>query len=103
MKQQTPVNYALLGIEWVAVAEEIEVAYVDLMTRSRAHAELIEDALGVEAFRFARGETVLHAFPRVPAVAARQWLEDHGLAFVVSSGGLREDGPTTWVQGGFPP
>jgi hypothetical protein len=103
VKQQTPVNYALLGIEWVAVADEAEVAYVDLMTRSRAHASLLEDALGVEAFRFTRGNMLLHAFPRVQAVAARQWLEEHGLAFVVSPGGPREDGPMTWVQGGFPP
>jgi hypothetical protein len=103
MMQQTPVNYAQLGIEWVAVVDEVEVAYVDLMTRSRAHAELLEDALGVPAFRFARGHLLLHSFPRVPAIAARQWMEDHGVAFVVSSGGLAENGPTTWVQGGFPP
>ena len=103
MKKQTPVNYARLGIEWVAVADEVEVACVDLMTRSRSHAESLEDAFGVRAFRFARGDSILHAFPRVPAVAARQWLEEHGLAFVLSADGLREDGPTTWVQGGFTP
>lgn len=102
MKQHTPVNYALLGIEWVAVGDVMEVAYVDLMTRSHAHAEELEDALGVQAFRFARGEQILHAFPRIPAVAAREWLEDHGLAFVVSSDGLGANGPMTWVQGGFP-
>jgi hypothetical protein len=102
-KRPTSVLFARLGIEQVAVVDEFEVASVDLMTRSRDHADLLECALGVQPFSFTRGKSTLHAFPRVPAVAARQWLEDHGLDFVVTSDGLREDGPTTWVQGGFPP
>ena len=102
VKKPTPVNFARLGIEHVAVVEEFEVAQVDVMTRSPDHAASLERAFHVQAFRFARGGATLHAFPRVPAVAARKWLEEHGLAFAVTPDGLRREGPLTWVQGGFP-
>jgi len=91
-----------LGIIGVAAVEEAPVAQVDVMTRSQSHAALLESAFGVRPFRFTRGKSLMHAFPRLPAVAVRKWLEERSLVFAVTPDGLRQDGPLTWVQGGFP-
>ncbi len=101
MQKSTRIQPASLGIERVAVVEELEVALVDVMTRSFSHASALELAFGVTPFRFSRGSATLHAFSRLPAVLARRWLEHHGVAFALTPDGLRPDGPVTWVQGGF--
>jgi hypothetical protein len=90
-----------LGIERVAILETTPVAHVDVMTRSPVHALVLESIFGVRPFQFSRRGETLHAFPRLPAVRTRAWMEDQGLAFVVTSGGMASDGPVTWVQGGF--
>jgi hypothetical protein len=78
VKNPTPVNFAQVGIEYVTVAENPEVAHADMMTRSRTSADMLESAPAGRSLRFARGSSILHAIPRAPA-AARQWLEEHGL------------------------
>ena len=93
-------QFALLGIERVAIIEELEVAQVDVMTRSRCQADELELAFGITPFRFVCGSHQLYAFARLPAVAARQWLEDHGVTFAITPDGLRPDGPVTWIPGG---
>jgi hypothetical protein len=101
MQKPTHIQPTKLGIERVAVVEELEVASVDVMTRSSSHASALELAFGITPFRFSRGQATLHAFARLPAIAARRWLENHGVAFTLTPDGLRPDGPVTWVQGGF--
>jgi len=97
-----PTDYARLGIERVAIVELTPVSHVDLMTRSVAHASSLASAVGIRPFRFARGQEVLHAFPRVPALPARQWLEAHGIPFTVTPDKLLGHGVETWIQGGSP-
>jgi len=92
-----------LGIESVAVAEEIPVARVDVMTRSPGHAADLEAAFGIRPFRYHRGKALLHAFSRLPAPAVRRWLAERNLDFSVTTNGLKSDGPLTWVQGGHAP
>ncbi|MGH7996064.1 MAG: hypothetical protein ACREFX_06915 [Opitutaceae bacterium] len=93
-------DYSVLGIERVRLAEIRPVAHVDVMTRSRLHASMLESRFQTRAFRFRRGETTLHAFPRLPAIRARAWLEEQGIDFVVRTDGLDPAGPPTWIQGG---
>jgi len=92
---------ALLGIEHVSVGEYTEVARVDVITRSSAHASALEERFQVRPFRFPHAGGTLHSFARLPAASAKKWLAEQGLAFTVSSGALRPGGPMTWVQGGF--
>jgi len=101
MNQSSFRDYAAIGIESVATVEFIPVTRVDVMTRSRAHATLLERAFRVRPFLFARGGATLHAFPRLPAATAKNWLEAQGIAFAQTADGLRPDGPITWVQSGF--
>jgi hypothetical protein len=93
-------DYGLVGIESVATVEFVPVTRVDVMTRSRAHATLLEREFRVRPFRFDRGGATLHAFPRLPAASAKDWLESQGIAFTQTPDGLRPDGPITWVQSG---
>jgi hypothetical protein len=101
MNSSHSLSWSRLGIERVAVAEESLVARVDVMTRSQSHAAALEAAFGVRPFRFARGNSLMHAFPRLPAVAVRRWLENRRLAFALTPGALQQDSPLTWVQSGF--
>ena len=96
-----PANYARLGIERIAIVELTPVSHVDLMTRSPIHASSLASAVGIRPFCFARGQEVLHAFPRVPAVPARRWLEAHGIPFDVTPDKLSGHGQETWIQGSF--
>jgi hypothetical protein len=89
-----------LGIEQVVLVESLPVARVDLMTRSPAHARELESRFQTRPFRFRHGEVLLHAFPRLPAASAREWLEEQGLAFVLRTDGLAPGGPDTWIQSG---
>jgi hypothetical protein len=102
MTSPSQLKWIELGIERVAAVDESAVARVDVMTRSQSHAALLESTFGVRPFRFTRGNSLVHAFARLPAVAVRKWLEARSLVFAVTPGGLRQDGPLTWVQGGFP-
>jgi hypothetical protein len=101
MNTSTFRDYALVGIERVAITENIAVTRVDVMTRSRTHASMLERVFRVRPFLIARGDATLHAFPRLPAASAKDWLEAHGIAFTQVTDGLRPDGPVTWVQNGF--
>jgi hypothetical protein len=103
MRSRTFSHFAELGIERVAVRQSFAVARVDVMTRSRYHASLLEETFKIQPACFAHEGETLHAFPRLPAASARRWLEAQGIDFVVTEGGLRQDGPVTWVQGGFAP
>ena len=101
MNTSTFRDYALVGIERVAITENIPVTRVDVMTRSRTHASLLEREFRVRPFLIACGGATLHAFPHLPAASAKDWLEAHGIAFTQVADGLRSDGPVTWVQTGF--
>lgn len=101
MNYSTFQDFSQLGIERVAICEHVAVTCVDIMTRSRVHASMLEEIFQVRPFRIARGEATLHAFPRLPAASAKRWLEAQGIAFAQIPDGLRPDGPVTWVQSGF--
>ncbi len=101
MKASIANDYARLGIERVAVVELTPVSHVDLMTRSAVHASSLAAAVGIRPFSFTHGRTRLHAFPRVPALPARRWLEAQGIPFEVTADKLGGGGQPTWVQAGF--
>lgn len=102
MQRSTAPQFALLGIERVAIVQELEVAQVDVMTRSQSHAAALELAFGITPFRFVRGTRDLFAFSRLPARSVRRWLEARGVAFAITPDGLRPDGPVTWIPSGCP-
>jgi hypothetical protein len=90
----------LVGIQSVAVREDRPVSRVDLMTRDPRHAADLQWNFGVRPFRFTRRSETLYAFPRIPAVSARAWMEDHGLTFRLTGAGLDRRDLATWVQAG---
>ena len=100
MQRQYPCDCLSLGIERVSTVEHIPVARVDVMTRNPIHALLLESQFGAQAFQFRHGAGTLHAFSRLPAVAAREWFESQGIAFILEKDGLRPEGPETWIPGG---
>lgn len=93
-------RYSSVGIERVAVVDDSPVSRVDLMTRDADHAAALEDNFGIRPFRFERrGETVF-SFARLPAPAVRAWMEDQGLSFERTDGGLGQPSVRTWIQAG---